>query len=167
MRTIILAILLTTLSSVIVAKNNSTTRKNLRQDVAMLREVQRIAADSDSVAGVVEPCAFDPSVITLRGFVKRASDYRESFVAINNSSFRITGLRLLFRYYGSGGSVIAERTVEVKCDIMPGKEQRLKVKSFDGNHEYHYLYGSRPRLKSAPFDVAYRVLRYDVAVSAK
>lgn len=164
MRNILAAILITVIAATGVAKNTSTTRRNLRPGVEMQREMQRIATPDDTICAEA-PCDFDPDALTLRGFVKRAGDERESFIVDNHSTYHITGVKLLLRYYAADGTVITERSVEVKCDIMPGKWQRVKVLSFDRNHAYHYIYGSRPRLKSKPFDVAYRLLRYDVAVS--
>ncbi|MGN1246266.1 MAG: hypothetical protein ACI4UN_06500 [Muribaculaceae bacterium] len=165
MKKFLIAILLTVLQAAAItatAKKSSTTQHNLRPNVEMLREVQQIADTAD--IAVQQPCDFDASAITLRGFVKRAGDDRESFVAENHSKYHITGLKLRFRYYAPSGKIIADRTVEVKCDIMPGKSQRVKVASFDRNRAYHYIYGSRPRRQSAPFDVAFRLLRYDVAI---
>ena len=153
---LIVALLLTLLVFAATAKQKSTTRHRLRPGMTALHELRRIALPAD----------FDSTVISIHSFTKRAGDDREQFTATNNSSCHITGLMLLLRYYAADGSLIAERTVEVKCDIMPSKSQRLRIKSFDSNHAYHYAHGSRPRLTgTTPFDVAYRLLRYDVAIT--
>ncbi|MGN0211555.1 MAG: hypothetical protein ACI4AN_01260 [Muribaculaceae bacterium] len=138
----------------------NTTRRNLSTAGARQREVAVIA---DSVCAEA-PYDFEPNAVTLRGFVKRAGDYRETFHVTNNTRRHITGLKLLFRYTDLRGRVIAERTVVVRCDVMPGLTQKVSVPSFDTDRAYHYRYGSKPRLKSQPFDVAFRLLRYDVAV---
>ena len=160
--TIITLVLLLASPITLAAKQSSTTQRNLRPKMEMLREVRQINEPADTVAE--QPCNFDASAITIRGFVKRAGDEQESFVVENHSTYHITGLKLRLKYYSANGETIADRTIEVKCDIMPGKSQRVKMTSFDRNHAYHYVYGSRPRLQSAPFDVAYRLLRYDVAI---
>ena len=151
------------------AKKLATTRHHLQPGIETLREVRRIAlhtADSLPHATTSPTAAFDSTALSIHSFAKRAGDYREQFTATNHSSMHITGMQLLLRYYAPDGSVIAERTVEVKCDILPGHSQQLKIPSFDRNRAYHYAYGSRPRLTgTTPFDVAYRLLRYDVAVT--
>ena len=163
---LIVALLLTLLVFAATAKQKSTTRHRLRPGMTALHELRRIALPADSQPPVSSPADFDSTVISIHSFTERAGDDREQFTATNNSSCHITGLMLLLRYYAADGSLIAERTVEVKCDIMPSKSQRLRIKSFDSNHAYHYAHGSRPRLTgTTPFDVAYRLLRYDVAIT--
>ena len=133
--TIITLVLLLASPITLAAKQSSTTQRNLRPKMEMLREVRQINEPADTVAE--QPCDFDASAITIRGFVKRAGDEQESFVVENHSKYHITGLKLRLKYYSANGATIADRTIEVKCDIMPGKSQRVKVTSFDRNHAYH------------------------------
>ena len=95
-----------------------------------------------------------PNFLVLSGFRKRASDTRESFVVRNNTPHHITQATLTLRYTeADGGQVIAEQTVTLQLDLPPGGSQRVTVGSFDTQKRYHYAYGSKPRLKSTPFDV--------------
>ena len=70
-----------------------TTRKNLQS-----MEVPVVALESndgllpDSLADI------DPNAVTLKGYSKRASDSKESFFITNNTSHRMSAVRLLLRY---------------------------------------------------------------------
>ena len=70
-----------------------TTRKNLRSTevpIAVLESSDGLLPDS--------LLQVDPNAVTLKGFSKRASDSKESFFITNNTSHRMSAVRLLLRY---------------------------------------------------------------------
>ena len=83
----------------------------------------------------------------------------------NNTHNHISGVHLLMRYTDAKGAVIKERRVDVPCSVKPGGIQRVAVRSFDQEKAYYYRYGNKPRLRAKPFDVAVRLLGYDVMVT--
>lgn len=144
----------------------NTSRGKLSQ-TAGNRDVPTIAADSIAAAEIHDSISgFSSRSLTFSGFKKRAGDVRESFLVKNLSKYHITQIKLLMRYTDMGGRVIHERTVVVPCDVMPSQTHRVTVHSFDQERRYYYRYGGKPRLKAVPFDVAVRLLRYDVAIDA-
>lgn len=151
------------LAAALSALATDTTRRNLnspRDDTG--RELATIDCGADSVDTDGE------RALVLSGFRKRASDTRESFVVRNNTPHHITQATLTLRYTeADGGQVIAEQTVTLQLDLPPGGSQRVTVGSFDTQKRYHYAYGSKPRLKSTPFDVAVRILSYDKSVRVR
>lgn len=139
----------------------NTTRGKLISG-ASNRKIKTI--DDTTVVADENAVKFDAKSVSFSGFKKRASDTKESFYVTNNSAQHISQIQLLMRYTDVNGGIIAERIVLVPCDVLPGQTQRVSVKSFDSEKCYHYRYGSKPRLQSTPFDVAVRLLRYDIAV---
>ena len=144
------------------ASVTNTSRGKLHIEETV-REVPVI--DDSTVAALPDTiCRFNTRAVTLSAFKKRAGDVRETFVVKNCSRYHITQIKLLMRYIGVDGNVIVERAVVVPCDVMPQQSRRVAVRSFDQERRYYYRYGGKPRLKAVPFDVAVRLLRYDVAV---
>ncbi len=144
----------------------NTSRGKLRQ-ADENRKLAIIAADSITATEIPDSLTgFSSHTLAFSGFKKRAGDVRESFIVKNLSKYHITQVKLLMRYTDIDGHVICERTVVVPCDVMPSQMRRVTVRSFDQERRYYYRYGGKPRLKAEPFDVAVRLLRYDVAVDA-
>jgi hypothetical protein len=136
-----------------------TTRKNLRSV-----EVPVVALESsdgllpDSLAQV------DPNAVSLKGFSKRASDSKESFFVTNNTSHRMSAVRLLLRYTTMNGEMLTERSVTVPVDLKPGETKLVSIKSFDVQRLFYYYAGPQPRKSATPFKVAFRLTGYDIPV---
>lgn len=136
-----------------------TTRKNLRS-----LEVPVVALETadnllpDSLAQV------DPNAVTLKGFSKRASDSKESFFITNNTSHRMSAVRLLLRYTTMNGEMLTQRTVTVPVNLKPGETKLVSIKSFDVQRLFYYYAGPQPRKQATPFKVAFRLTGYDVPV---
>lgn len=170
MRTVRIAIFAVAATVAIVAAQaavTNTSRGKLRH-ADENQKVAIIAADSITKAEIPDSIgSFNSYALAFSGFKKRAGDVRESFLVKNLSKYHITQIKLLMRYTDNDGRVILERTVVVPCDVMPLQMRRVTVRSFDQERRYYYRYGGKPRLKAEPFDVAVRVLRYDVAIDAE
>lgn len=159
--------LLTVIAIALIATSalgTDTTRGKLQN----IEDPNRVIEEIDSLAPGAPNSALDslrnPRALTLSTFRKRASDIKESFNVTNNTAFHVTGAKLLLRYSGIGGDSIAQQTVVIQCDIMPGQQQRVSINSFDTQRRYHYRYGSTPRLRSTPFDVKVKILSYYIAI---
>ena len=170
MRTARIAIFAVAVTVAIVAAQaavTNTSRGKLRHADENLK-VAIIAADSITKAEIPDSIgSFNSYALAFSGFKKRAGDVRESFLVKNLSKYHITQIKLLMRYTDINGRVIHERTVVVPCDVMPSQMRRVTVRSFDQERRYYYRYGGKPRLKAEPFDVAVRLLRYDVAIDTE
>ena len=136
-----------------------TTRKNLRSKqvpVAVIEASDDLLPDSLS--------AVDPNAVTLKGFNKRASESKESFFITNNTSHRMSAVRLLLRYTTMNGELLTQRSVTVPVSLKPGETKLVSVKSFDVQRLFYYYAGPQPRKQATPFKVAYRLTGYDIPV---
>ncbi len=136
-----------------------TTRKNLRSNQVPVAVIE--ASDDllpDSLAAV------DPNAVTLKGFNKRASESKESFFITNNTSHRMSAVRLLLRYTTMLGELLTQRSVTVPVSLKPGETKLVSVKSFDVQRLFYYYAGPQPRKQATPFKVAYRLTGYDIPV---
>ena len=106
----------------------------------------------------------DPAAVTLKGFSKRASDSKESFFITNNTSHRMSAVRLLMRYTTMQGEMLTQRTVTVPVSLKPGETKLVSIKSFDVQRLFYYYAGPQPRKQATPFKVAFRLTGYDIPV---
>ena len=137
-----------------------TTRKNLRstQVPVMLLEADDTLLPDSLLAQV------DPSAVSIRGYSKRASDSKESFFITNNTTHRMSAVRLLLRYTTMQGEMLTQRTVTVPVSLKPGESKLVSIKSFDVQRMFYYHAGPQPRKQATPFQVAYRLTGYDIPV---
>lgn len=136
-----------------------TTQANLRTASIIVDPIPVVApTDSALVAAV------DQRAVTLRGFNKRTSDAKESFLVTNNTEHRMSGLRITLRYTTMDGAMIHERMVSIPIMLNPGETQLATVKTFDTQHLFYYYAGPKPRKSATPFQVAYRLVGYDLPV---
>ncbi|MBR1803562.1 MAG: hypothetical protein IJ775_01470, partial [Muribaculaceae bacterium] len=112
---LVLSIILITAS---VAGRTKTTQANLRTAHIMVEPIPATAADSTATSAVT---TVDQSLVTLRGFNKRAGDARESFLITNHATHRMANPRITFRYTTLDGGMIHERTVTVPVTLNPGE----------------------------------------------
>lgn len=162
----ILTAIFAVMATLAVEARNVSTKRGKLYVAEEPRAVAVLEADTTDVEAE-RLYEFAKDALSFSGFRKRASDTREWFVVKNNSKYHITQIKLLMRYTDAAGAIIKEREVTVQCDVKPGKERDVCVRSFDQGKKYYYRYGNKPRLKATPFDVAVRVLRYDVAVERR
>ena len=135
-----------------------TTRSKLQVSHMPVEVIKIDPADSASIAEV------NPEAISLRGFSKRKSDSKESFLVTNNTNHRLSAVRLLMRYTTLDGQLIHERTVTVPVELKPGETKLTAVKTFDVQRMFYYYAGPKPRKEATPFKVAYRLVGYDIPV---
>lgn len=135
-----------------------TTRSKLQVSHMPVEVIQIDPADSASIAEV------NPEAISLRGFSKRKSDTKESFMVTNNTNHRLSAVRLFMRYTTIDGQLIHERTVTVPVTLKPGETKLTAVKTFDIQRMFYYYAGPKPRKEATPFKVAYRLVGYDIPV---
>ena len=136
-----------------------TTRKNLRS-----LEVPVMTLDSSDALLPDSLQAIDPDAVTLKGYSKRASDSKESFFITNNTSHRMSAVRLLLRYTTMNGEMLTQRQVTVPVSLKPGETKLVSIKSFDVQRLFYYYAGPQPRKQATPFKVAFRLTGYDIPV---
>ena len=107
-----------------------TTRKNLRSTqvpVAVMESDDGLLPDS--LQGV------DPKAVTLKGYSKRASDAKESFFITNNTSHRMSAVRLLLRYTAMNGEMLTQpmantlslqQNLMILCGHYKGVDERIR-----------------------------------------
>ena len=158
-RYLLLTLVLATIIAGTVDARTRTTRKNLRSlevPVATLETTDGAVPDSLTTV--------NPDAVSLKGYSKRASDSKESFFITNNTSHRMSAVRLLLRYTTMNGEPLTERTVTVPVSLKPGETQLVEVKSFDVQRLFYFYAGPQPRKQATPFKVAYRLTGYDIPV---
>jgi len=136
-----------------------TTRKNLRS-----LEVPVMTLDSSDGLLPDSLQTIDPDAVTLKGYSKRASDSKESFFITNNTSHRMSAVRLLLRYTTMNGEMLTQRQVTVPVSLKPGETKLVSIKSFDVQRLFYYYAGPQPRKQATPFKVAFRLTGYDIPV---
>lgn len=136
-----------------------TTRKNIRStEVPVMTLEQTDSLLPDSLTRI------DVNAVSLKGFSKRASESKESFFITNNTSHRMSAVRLLMRYTTMDGEMLTQRVVNVPVSLNPGETKLVSVKSFDVQRLFYYYAGPQPRKQATPFKVAYRLTGYDIPV---
>ena len=156
---LLLTLILLFVSTLDVDARTRTTRKNLRSmevPVAVLETSDGLLPDSLATV--------DPDAVTLKGFSKRASDSKESFFITNNTSHRMSAVRLLLRYTTLNGEMLTQRSVTVPVNLKPGETKLVSIKSFDVQRLFYYYAGPQPRKQATPFKVAFRLTGYDIPV---
>ncbi len=155
----LLPILLLALCVNTIDARTRTTRKNLRS-----LEVPVMTLDSSDGLLPDSLQAIDPDAVTLKGYSKRASDSKESFFITNNTSHRMSAVRLLLRYTTMNGEMLTQRQVTVPVSLKPGETKLVSIKSFDVQRLFYYYAGPQPRKQATPFKVAFRLTGYDIPV---
>ena len=136
-----------------------TTRKNLQS-----LEVPVVALESNDGLLPDSLVDIDPNAVTLKGYSKRASDSKESFFITNNTTHRMSAVRLLLRYTTMNGEMLTQRAVTVTVSLKPGETKLVSIKSFDIQRLFYYYAGPQPRKSATPFQVAFRLTGYDIPV---
>ncbi len=136
-----------------------TTRKNVHTAA-----VPVLAIDRDDALMPDSLAAVDPGAVSIKGFNKRASDAKESFFITNNTTGRMSAVRLLLRYTTMTGELLTQRQVSVPVSLKPGETKLVSIKSFDVQRLFYYYAGPQPRKQATPFQVAYRLTGYDIPV---
>lgn len=135
-----------------------TTQTHLTTNAPLVPNLEvadSLAADSNTLP---------PNAISLRGFFKRASDSKESFFVTNHLRTRISAIRILLRYSTLNGTALTEREVSIPVDLQPEQSKMVTIPSFDKQRAFYFHAGPRPRKSATPFQVAFRLLGYDIPV---
>lgn len=156
---VVISLLLMLLVANSLEARTRTTRKNLRSV-----EVPVVALESSDGLLPDSLMDIDPNAITLKGFSKRASDSKESFFVTNNTTHRMSAVRLLLRYSTMDGEMLTQRAVTVPVSLKPGETKLVSIKSFDVQRLFYYYAGPQPRKSATPFQVAFRLTGYDIPV---
>ena len=146
-----------------MAARTKTTQANL-QTAAIVLDIIDAHGSATNCDSIALPDSIDQSIITLRGFSKKASDSKESFLVQNNSSHRISAIRITLRYTTLDGAMIHERNAVIPIILNPGDTQVATIKSFDSQRLFYYYAGPKPRKTATPFKVAYRLTGYDIPI---
>ena len=158
MRRILIFIAVVMVTGVWSMGRTRTTQAQLKNNSQVIEEIPASVVP-DSLLRDLEPNA-----VTLRGYNKKASDSRESFFVTNNTSHRISHIRLLMRYSLMNGEMLHERIATVEVDLKPGETRLVAIKTFDVQRLFYYYAGPKPRKSATPFKVAFRLVGYDIPV---
>ena len=157
MTRLLTAILLIATLSLGTAARTRTTQRGLTSSQSPVTRI-----DADSTAAY--PDAVDQNAVILRGYTKRASDSRESFLITNNTSTRMSHVRLRFRYSALDGATLHERDVTVEVNLKPGETRLVSITSWDKQRMFYYHGGPQPRKAATPYSIAFALLGYDIPV---
>lgn len=136
-----------------------TTQRNLSTNSVPVDRIEPTGGLADE-----ESADVDQSAVSLRGYTKRASDSRETFLITNHTSGRMSHVRLRFRYSTLGGEVLHERVVPVEVNLKAGETRLVSVPSWDKQRMFYFHGGSQPRKPATPYRIAYALVGYDIPV---
>ena len=158
MRRILIFIAVMMVTGVWSMGRTRTTQAQLKNNSQVIEEIPASVVPDSLLRNL------EPNAVTLRGYNKKASDSRESFFVTNNTSHRISHIRLLMRYSLMNGEMLHERTATVEVDLKPGETRLVAIKTFDVQRLFYYYAGPKPRKSATPFKVAFRLVGYDIPV---
>lgn len=104
------------------------------------------------------------TMISFSGYDKEAPANVESFFITNNTDRTLKSLTLTIRYRTLDGRSMHSRNVTLSLDIEPGATARADIKSWDLQHTFYYHRGNRPRKKATPYEVAFHVDSFTLAL---
>lgn len=160
-RRLTLLLIATTLVTLMLTARTRTTQRSLQ---ASQMQVERIVTQAGDTTSMADALTVNPDGVELRGFMKRASDLRESFLITSRLPHRVSAVRLLLRYTTLNQELITERKVTVPVTLNPGETRRVWISSFDRARAYYFYADSKPRKVASPFKVAFLLVGYDVPV---
>lgn len=124
----------------------------------------QVPVTADTISASASEEGFSQQDISIKGYNKRASDRKETFFVTNNTSHRISHVKIRFRYKTSLGEPLHEQEHSVAVNLAPGETKQVSVTSWDTLRQFYYQYGPKPRKSATPFVVTYRLLGYDIPV---
>ena len=122
-------------------------------------ELECITTDADSV-----PEGVNPNAISIKGYTKKASDSKEAFFVTNRTDRTISQIKLRLRYSTLTGEQLHERVATVNVTLRAGETRLVTIKSWDIQRQFYYYAGAKPRKKSSPYKVAYRLIGYSLPI---
>lgn len=143
-------------------KRSRRTVKRAAVETFNAREAVPLIADAEGDSAVKNGGLFDAAKITITGYDKRVSDYRESFFITNHTPHTLSAVQLLLRYFTPEGEMLHEATRNVRIELKPEDTRKVNITSFDTQSRFYYYKRMRPRNGGAPFKVMVKVQRYDI-----
>ncbi len=143
--------------SLSLSARTRTTQSHLKAESAPMQMIPDTTAKSPTAG-------FSQYDISVKGYSKRASDRKETFFITNNTSHRISHVKLRFQYTSMQGEPLHTQEHSVEVNLKPGETRLVSVTSWDTQRLFYYHGGPRPRKEAMPFQVAYRLLGYDIPV---
>ena len=156
-------IIFTVILAVSLVSAQNTSRKISTRQLA--------AASPDTVFSLVDMAEsttesnmplFDPSVIKISGYEKRASDYRETFFVTNNSPYDISAVELELEYFLTDGTQLHKYKKLIRVEVPAGETRKVDISGFDTQRRFYYYPSKAPRRSGTPFKVSIKVTRYDI-----
>ena len=153
---VVLALMLS--ACLITTARTRTTQKGLQAGTQPVNVIVTDTLDCDTTL-------IDSHDIAINGYNKRASDSRETFFITNNTTHRISNLKILLRYYTvNDHRMLHQREVTIGQEFKPGETRQVSVTAWDRQHLFYFYAGPKPRKSSTPYSVAYRLNGYGIMV---
>lgn len=136
----------------------NSTRKNLQSSVIMETVVDTIIVEDVTV--------FCENAVSMRGYSKRISDMKETFMLTNNTNLYLSQVELCIRYRDVEGVLLHERTEYIPCDLPPYSSRQLSIKTFDEGRKFHYIKNKSGK-GTVAYEIEMRLLSYSVKIKRK
>lgn len=109
----------------------------------------------------------DEKNVVVAFFDKAGSDYEEVISLKNNSTNSIKNIKGLLLYFDKNKNPLSYQLIELEEVLLPGMSKMKKIRSFDQNQNFYYLYGKSSeseyhRSTKYPFTIEFRLLDYDI-----
>ena len=157
MKKVLLILLALALVMPVVARKTKTTQSTLRNSSAVIEAMPVDPAEK-------VPEGVEPNAVTIKGYSKRASDNKESFLVTNNTNHRMSQIVLKMRYTTVSGALLHERTATVSVSLKAGETQLVSIRSWDVQRLFYYFSGPKPRKSATPYKLSYRLMGYSIPV---
>ncbi|MGN0232534.1 MAG: hypothetical protein ACI4A8_10050 [Muribaculaceae bacterium] len=147
------------LLTVVSATAQNTVRKSVNESANQVA----LTAIDDSLPAIGCSPLFQPQLISIKGFEKRATDAKETMLVTNNTTYNISRVKVRFRYTNNEtGELLHQRDEWLDCEIPAGTTRSVDIASFDRHRRFYYYLSPRSRRQATPFAVAIKILRYDI-----
>lgn len=145
----------------------ATAQNTLRKSVNESANQTMLTTIDDSLTATGCSQWFQPQLISIKGFEKRATDTKETMLVTNNTTFDISRIKVRFRYTNyETGELLHQRDEWLDCEIPAGATRSVDIASFDRHRRFYYYLSPRSRRQATPFAVAVKILRYDIIATA-
>lgn len=153
-------------ATLLVSAQNTSRKISTKQIVAAVPDTAFSLVDMAETAECNLPL-FDPSVIKISGYEKRASDYRETFFITNKSPYDISAVELQLEYFLTDGTQLHKYKKLIRTEVPAGETRKVDISGFDTQRRFYYYQSKAPRRGGTPFKVSIKVTRYDIIAREK
>ncbi len=144
--------------------------KNISHEAHAKKVTVKVKSPKPSVKNPEEKFSFKitgndtiSSKILFLGYDKNASSSVESLFIKNNTTFHISSLYIELNYLTPDGRNLHKRNVKISLSIPAGETRKVDIKTWDPQHNFHYIKSIPSKRPSSPYDLSISLLSATVS----